>query len=156
MAVSTTPVGYHTLTTYLSVRNGVKAIEFYKTVFGAIEESRMAMPNGGLAHAELKIGDSHIMLADENPGWGNNSPETLGGTPVGLAIYVPDCDAVFAQAVAAGATVKKPVENQFYGDRSGTITDPFGHVWTISTHIEDVAPEEMENRFLAMMKQMAG
>lgn len=156
MAVSTTPAGYHTLITYLSVRNGVKAIEFYKTVFGAVEEMRMAMPNGALAHAELKIGDSHIMLADENLEWGNKGPETLGGTPVGLAIYVPDCDAVFAQAVAAGATVKKPVEDQFYGDRSGTITDPFGHMWTISTHIEDVSHQEMESRFQAMMKQMAG
>ena len=156
MAVSTTPAGYHTLTTYLSVRNGVKAIEFYKTVFGAVEEMRMAMPNGALAHAELKIGDSHIMLADENLEWGNKGPETLGGTPVGLAIYVPDCDAVFAQAVAAGATVKKPVEDQFYGDRSGTITDPFGHMWTITTHIEDVSHQEMESRFQAMMKQMAG
>ena len=156
MSVSTTPAGYHTLTTYLTVRNGVKAIEYYKTVFGAIEECRMAMPNGGLAHAELKIGDSHIMLADENLEWGNKGPETLGGTPVGLALYVPDCDAVFAQAVAAGGTVTKPLENQFYGDRSGTITDPFGHMWTISTHIEDVAPEEMESRFQAMMKQMAG
>ena len=156
MAVSTTPAGYHTLTTYLTVRNGVKAIEYYKTVFGAIEECRMAMPNGGLAHAELKIGDSHIMLADENLEWGNKGPETLGGTPVGLALYVPDCDAVFAQAVAAGGTVTKPLENQFYGDRSGTVTDPFGHMWTISTHIEDVAPEEMESRFQAMMKQMAG
>ena len=155
MAVPTTPTGYHTLTTYLTVRNGVKAIEYYKKVFGAIEECRMAMPNGGLAHAELKIGDSHIMLADENLEWGNKGPETLGGSPVGLALYVPDCDAVFAQAVAAGGTVTKPLENQFYGDRSGTITDPFGHVWTISTHIEDVAPEEMESRFQAMMKQMA-
>ena len=118
MAVSSTPAGYHTLTMYLSVRNGVKAIEYYKQVFGAIEEMRMEMPNGKLAHAELKIGDSHIMLADENMEWGNKGPEALGGSPVGLALYVPDCDTVFARAVAAGATVKKPVDKKVVPVRS--------------------------------------
>ena len=156
MAVSSTPAGYHTLTTYLTVRNGVKAIEFYKSVFGAVEVMRMAMPDGKLAHAELKIGDSFIMLADENLDWGNCSPESLGGSTNGMMIYVPDCDAVFTKAVAAGATVKRPLENQFYGDRTGTVVDPFGQVWTISTHVEDVPHDEMQSRFAEMLKQFEG
>lgn len=155
MGVPSTPVGYHTATPYLVAKGAAAAIDFYKSVFGATEVLRMAGPDGTIMHAEIKIGDSIIMLAEEMPGWGFSSPSTLGGSPVGLCLYFPDVDARFAAAVAAGATVKRPVQDQFYGDRSGTIIDPAGHIWTIATHIEDVPPEEMCRRFEAEMKKMA-
>lgn len=153
MAVAPVPPGYHTVTPYLIVRGAAQAIEFYKQAFGAEEVMRLPMPDGSIAHAEIKIGDSHVMLGEENPAWGNKSPTTLGGTGGGLMIYLPDVDAAFARAVAAGAAVTKPVEDQFYGDRSGSVTDPFGHVWTLSTHVEDVAPEEIQRRMDAMFAQ---
>jgi PhnB protein len=113
---------------------------------------RFEMPGGGIAHAEIQIGDSRLMFGDENPEFGNKSPQSLGGSPSGLCLYVPDCDAVFARALSAGATVMKPLADQFYGDRSGTVIDPFGHVWTIATHIEDVSIEQMQARMAAMMQ----
>jgi PhnB protein len=156
MAVQPVPAGYHTATIYLIVKGGLKALEWYKKAFGAVELMRFEGPGGVLGHAEIKIGDSPIMLADEFPDMGHKSPTTLGGTPAGVCLYVKDCDALFNQALAAGATIMKPLENQFYGDRSGTVTDPFGHKWTIATHIEDVSPEEMRRRHDDMMKQMGG
>jgi PhnB protein len=146
------PDGYHTLTTYISVRNAVEAIAFYKKAFNAVELYRIDMPGGGIGHAELQIGDTRIMLADEMPQMPDavaRSPKSLGGTSFGFNLYIEDVDARFKQAVEAGATVKRPVIDQFYGDRSGTIEDPFGHVWTISTHVEDVSPEEMKKRMAA-------
>ena len=127
-------------------------MEFYKAAFGATELYRLDGPNGTVGHAEMKIRDAVFMLADENPEWGNKSPESLGGTPTGLLLYVEDVDADVAQALAAGATVKMPVKDQFYGDRSGSVIDPFGHHWMLATHIEDVSPEEMNRRFQEMMK----
>ncbi|MDP9000562.1 MAG: VOC family protein [Myxococcota bacterium] len=147
------PDGYHTVTPYLSVQNAAKAIEFYKKALGAEQVVRMDMPGGKVGHAELQIGDSRIMLADEFPDMPDivaKSPASLGGTTFGINLYVEDVDARFKRAVDAGATVKRPLKNQFYGDRSGTIQDPFGHVWTISTHVEDVSPEEMKRRLASM------
>ncbi len=149
------PDGYHAATPYLIIKGAAGAIEYYKKVFGATELFRMPTPDGKIGHAEIKIGDSHIMLADEVPNMGFRSPQALGGTPVSILLYVKDVDAVFKQAVAGGAKVMKQVQNQFYGDRSGNITDPFGHVWTIATHIEDVPPAELEKRAAAAMEQMA-
>ncbi len=146
------PAGYKAVTPYLVMQGAAKAIDFYKTHFGAVEEVRMEH-EGKVGHAELKIGDSHIMLADEHPELGHRGPQAFGGTPVSLLVYVPDVDAVFTQVLAAGAKQMKPVEDQFYGDRSGTITDPFGHVWTIATHTEDVSPEEMGRRMQAMAEK---
>ncbi len=143
------PEGYHTATPYLIVGDAARAIEFYKKAFGAMELMRMANPSGKIGHAEIKIGDSPIMLADEVPGMGYRSPESLGGSPVSILLYVEDVDAVFNQAVAAGAKVQKPVADQFYGDRTGGVTDPFGHVWYVATHKEDVSPEEMRKRAAA-------
>ena len=145
-----TPDGYHTATPYLVVNGGARAIEFYKQAFGATEVVRMDAPGGKIGHAEVKIGDSHIMLADEYPEMDALSPQTIGGTPVGLCLYVEDCDAVFKRAISLGAKSLKPLEDQFYGDRSGTILDPFGHKWTVATHKEDVSPEEMKKRAAAM------
>jgi PhnB protein len=153
MAVNYIPDGYHTLTPYLIVKGAAQAIEFYQKAFGATELFRMAGPGGCVMHAEMSIGDSRIMLADESPEMGARGPETIGGSPVGLCLYVKDVDALAHQAQAAGAKVVRPVQDQFYGDRSGTFTDPFGHTWTIATHKEDVPPEEMERRFEAMMRQ---
>ena len=150
MAVEFKPAGYHSVTPYLIVKGAAAALDFYKAAFGAEELFRMAGPDGAVAHAEIKIGDSVLMLGDENPEWGAKGPDA-GGSPVGLMIYVPDVDARFAAAVAAGAAVKKGVQDQFYGDRSGSLTDPFGHIWTVATHIEDVSPEEMERRAAAWM-----
>ncbi|MBN9522000.1 VOC family protein [bacterium] len=155
MSVKPIPDGYHTVTPYMTIRGAAKAIDFYKEAFGAVEVLRMPMPDGSIAHAEIKIGDSIIMFGEENPAWGNKSPQALGGTPSGLCIYVPDCDAVFAKALAAGATVMKPLQNQFYGDRSGTVIDPFGHAWTVATHVEDVAPAELQKRMDDMIAQMS-
>ncbi len=156
MAVSPIPNGYHTVTPYLIVKGAAKALDFYVKAFGAKELFRFPMPDGRLGHAEIKIGDSHIMLADEFPDMGARGPETLGGSPVGLCLYVEDVDAVAEQAIAAGAKVVRPVKDQFYGDRSGTFTDPFGHQWTIATHKEDVSPEEMQRRSAAAIKEHAG
>ena len=144
------PEGYHTATPYLTVNGGARAIEFYKQAFGATEEVRMDAPGGKVGHAEIKIGDSHLMLADECPEMDARSPQAIGGTPVGLMLYLQDCDSVVAKAVSLGAKVVKPVQDQFYGDRSGTILDPFGHKWTIATHKEDVSPQEMQRRAAAM------
>ncbi|QDU18352.1 VOC family protein [Urbifossiella limnaea] len=155
MAVKPIPDGYHSVTPYMTIRGAAKAIDFYKAAFGAVEVLRMPMPDGSVAHAEIKIGDSVIMMGEEKPEWGNKSPETLGGTASGLMIYVPDCDAVFAAALAHGATVMKPLADQFYGDRSGSVIDPFGHTWTVATHVEDVEPAEMQKRMDAMMAQMS-
>ena len=143
MPVKTIPEGYHAITPYLIVEGAAQAIDFYKKVFGATEVMRM--PDGKrIAHAELKIGDSHIMLADENPGMGFRGPKAVGGTPVSLLLYVDDVDKAVSKAVAAGAKLANPIKDQFYGDRSGTIHDPFGHVWTVATHIRDVSMEEMK------------
>ena len=150
MAVHHIPEGYHSVIPYLVVNGAAEAIEFYKNAFNATELMRMPRPDGKVAHAEIKIGDSHIMLADEHPEQGHVGPKTVGGTPVGIMIYVPDVDARFSAAIANGATETRPVTNEFYGDRMGGITDPFGHNWMIATHIEDVSPEEMERR----MKEM--
>ncbi len=140
------PDGYHSVTPYLIVKGGARAIEFYKAAFGATELMRMMQPDGRVGHAEVRIGDSPVMLADEFPEMGQRSPQTIGGTPVSLMIYVPDVDAVVARAVAAGAQLTRPVADQFYGDRTGGVTDPFGHAWFIATHKEDLSPEELERR----------
>ena len=143
------PEGYHSVTPYLSIKGAAAAIDYYKQVFGATELFRMAGPDGKIGHAEIKIGDSPIMLADEFPEMEFVSPKTLGGSPVGLMIYVDDVDTMYTQAISAGAQEIKPLQNQFYGDRSGTLKDPFGHVWTVATHVEDVPPEELEQRAAA-------
>lgn len=148
--VKAIPDGYHTITPYLSVKGAAAALEFYKKAFGAEELYRMPGPDGKVAHAEVQLGNSRIMLADEFPEMGSKSPVSLGGSPVGLMLYVDDVDAVAKRAISAGAKVERAVENQFYGDRSGTFVDPFGHKWTIATHVEDVTPEEMERRMKAM------
>ena len=140
------PEGYHTATPYLIVSGAARAIEFYKKAFGATELFRMAQPDGRIGHAEIKIGNSPIMLADEFPEMGARSPQSLGGSAVSILLYVEDVDAFFHRATAAGATVRRPLADQFYGDRSCTLTDPFGHVWTFATHTEDVSPEEMQRR----------
>jgi PhnB protein len=149
--VKPVPDGYHSVTPYLIVSGAAAAIEYYKKSFGAEELVRMPMGNR-VGHAELQIGDSRIMLADEFPERDAKGPKSRGGTPVSILLYLADCDAVFNRALAAGGTVKNPMKDQFYGDRSGTLEDPFGHVWTISTHTEDLTPEEMMRR----MKSMGG
>ncbi len=154
MAVKPIPDGYQAVTPYLIVSGGARALDFYKQVFGATELMRMAGPNG-VAHAEIRIGDSVVMLADESPDMGYKGPVALGGSPVSLMLYVSDVDTTFQRAVAAGAVQQRPVQDQFYGDRSGTLEDPFGHVWTVATHIEDVAPDEIDRR-LAAMKDAPG
>ena len=152
--VKAIPEGWHSVTAYISVKGAENAIEFYKNAFGAKETGRLTMPDGSIGHAELEIGDSKIMIAEENEQWGNLSPQTIGGTPVSLCIYVEDVDAVFAKALQAGAKVtgEMVVKDQFYGDRTGGITDPFGHQWSIMTHIEDVSFEEMQKRMSAMFQ----
>jgi PhnB protein len=140
------PDGYPRVSPYLVVDDATKAIDFYKQVLGATERMRMAAPGGKVGHAELQIGDSVVMLADEFPEMGAVSPKTVGGTPVTLGMYVEDVDKTFDAAVQAGAKALRPVEDQFYGDRSGQIEDPFGHRWSLSTHIEDVSPDEMAKR----------
>jgi len=148
--VQAIPAGYAGVTSYLIIRDAARALDFYKKAFGATELMRFPGPGGKIGHAEIKIGDGVVMLADESPEMGHKSPQTLGGTPITLMFYVADVDAQFARAVAAGGVVKNPLKDQFYGDRSGTITDPFGHIWTIATHKEDVSPKEMERRLAAM------
>jgi PhnB protein len=140
------PDSYGHVMAYLAVSGASHAIEFYKQVFGAQELGRFDGPDGKVGHAELKIGDSVVMLADEHPEIGHKSPKTLGGSPVGLMVYVPDVDTTLVKAQELGARITQPIENKFYGDRSATISDPFGHTWMIATHIEDVPPEEMERR----------
>jgi PhnB protein len=146
--VSPVPQGYHSITPYLVVRGAAQAIEYYKKVFGATETVRMNGPDGKIGHAELKIGDSIIMLADENPqrGQGFTSATTIGNSPISLYIYLPNVDQVIERASTEGAKVLRPAEDQFYGDRSGFIQDPFGHLWGIATHVEDVSPQEMKER----------
>lgn len=146
MSVKPIPEGYHSVTPYLIVRGGSEAIEFYKKAFGAVELFRMPTPDGKIGHAEIKIGDSPIMLADEYSEMGYKGPQSLGGSAVSLLIYVEDVDAVFSQAVATGATVKEALQDKFYGDRMGTVVDPFGHIWHLGTHKEDISPEEMARR----------
>jgi PhnB protein len=155
MAVKPIPEGYHTLSPSLAVDNAAEAIEFYKRAFGAAERGRMPGPDGRIAHAELQIGDSILMLADPFPQATTKPPRELGGTPVSLFLYVEDVDAVFQQAIDAGATVAMPVDDMFWGDRFGSVTDPYGHSWGIATHVEDVPAEEIEERGRAAMAAMA-
>lgn len=153
MTASTTkhiPEGYHSITPYLYLRDATRAIEFYKEVFGAKELFRMDAPGGKIGHAEIKIGDSHIMLADECTDADARSPQAIGGSPVGLLLYIEDVDAVTESALAAGAKLLEPLEDKFYGDRMGKLEDPFGHIWAIATHMEDVSPEELQKRAAAM------
>jgi PhnB protein len=146
------PPGYHSVTPYLSLRNAKSALDFYARAFGAELVLKLDMPDGAIAHAEIRIGDSILMMSEENAEWGNRSPQALGGSPVHLMIYVPDVDAAFARALAAGGEQVRPVEDQFYGDRSGTLKDPYGYQWTLATHIEDVSTEEAQRRMEAMFK----
>jgi PhnB protein len=150
------PDGYHSVTPYLFIKGAASAIDYYKNVFGAKERVRMPGPNGLVMHAELQIGDSIIMLADENLQIGAKSPETLGGVSSSLHVYFENVDAIAEKATSAGGKLVRPVKDQFYGDRSGTIMDPFGHMWSIATHIEDVSPEEMRKRMDKAMSQSAG
>jgi PhnB protein len=150
MSVRPIPEGHHTVTPYLSLKGGVEALEFYKRAFGATEVCRLMIPDGRLGHAEIRLGDSLIMISDEFPECGGTSPHTLGGSPVSLHLYVEDVDAFFKRALAAGATERKPVEDQFYGDRSGQLEDPYGHLWWVATHVEDVPEKEMERRVAEM------
>ena len=147
-SVNPIPDGYHSVTPYLIIDGASNAIDYYKKAFNATELFRMEH-QGKIGHAELKIGDSPIMLADEQPALGYRAPTALGGTPVSLMIYVEDVDTIYKQAISAGGKELKPLQDQFYGDRSGTLTDPYGHVWTVATHKEDVTPEEMDKRIKA-------
>ena len=149
------PEGYRTATPYLIVKGAAEAIEFYKHAFGATEMLRMADPQGRVGHAEIRIGDSVIMLADEFPEMDAKAPTTFGGSPVSLHLYVDDVDKVAKQVTTAGGKVKRPVQDQFYGDRSGTFTDPFGHTWHVATHMEDITPAELRRRAAEAMKQHA-
>ena len=150
------PDGYHSVTPYLIVNGAADAIAYYVKAFGATELFRMPAPGDKIGHAEIKIGDSPIMLADEFPEMGYKSPQSLGGSPVSIMIYVDDVDTTFSQAVAAGGKEQRPVKDQFYGDRSGTLEDPFGHVWHVATHKEDIAPDEMERRAKAASAAASG
>jgi len=152
--VNAIPPGYHTATPYLTVDDCARAIDFYKKAFGAQEIMRMDGPGGKIAHAEIKIGDSFIMLGDEMPGGGQRAPKSLGGTTVGVFLYVPDVDAAYKQAVDAGAKADMSPADMFWGDRFGKLTDPFGHSWSMATHKEDVAPEEMRKRLQQEMAKM--
>ena len=138
------PEGYHSVTPYMICKGAAEAIEFYKKAFGAVEVMRMAGPNGQIGHAEIKIGDSHIMLSDEHREMGIYSPQHYGGSPISVLIYVENADATVNAAVAAGAKVTRPLKDEFYGDRAGTVVDPFGHQWYVHTHIKDVSPEELQ------------
>jgi len=146
--VQSVPAGYHSVTPYLMVRDANRALAFYAQAFRARELMRFPAPDGKVAHAEIMIGDSHVMLADETDGFAG--PQTLGGAGVSLMLYVDDVDATFSRAIAAGASERRAVADQFYGDRNGTLVDPFGHVWTISTHVEDVSVEEAQRRMAAL------
>jgi PhnB protein len=149
-SVKAIPDGYHAVTPYLIVRGGAAAIDFYRAALGAEELFRIDMGGGKLGHAEIRIGDSVVMLADEHPEMGCKAPSAYGGTPVSLTLYVEDVDARVRRAVEAGAKLLRPVQDQFYGDRSGTVLDPFGHVWTIATHKEDLSPDEIARRAEAL------
>jgi PhnB protein len=140
------PEGYHTITPYLSIKGAADAIDFYKRAFGATEIMRFAQPDGRIGHAEVRIGDSRVMLADEFPDMDFRSPHAIGGSPVHLHMYVDNSDAVVDQAVGAGAKLVRPVQDQFYGDRSGSVADPYGHVWHVSTHKEDLSMDELQKR----------
>jgi uncharacterized glyoxalase superfamily protein PhnB len=154
-AKNSIPEGLHSLTPHLTVKGAAQAIDFYKKAFGAVERARMPGPNGLIMHASLKIGDSSLFLNDEMPGVeGSAAPTTIGGTPVSLTLYVPDCDKTLNQAVAAGAKVTMPLADQFWGDRYGQVKDPYGHLWSIGTHIEDLTPAEMEERGRQAMANM--
>ncbi|HUK92350.1 MAG TPA: VOC family protein [Blastocatellia bacterium] len=146
------PEGCHTPTPYLTFRGAAQAIDFYKTVFGASEVFRLTNPDGRIGHAEIAVGDSRIMLADEAPDFGALSPQTVGGSPIKLHLYVEDADRTVERAVKAGATLLRPVDDQFYGDRGGLISDPFGYSWFIATHKEEVSPEEMQRRWAAVFE----
>jgi PhnB protein len=150
MSVSHVPEGYATATPYLIVKGAAAAIDFYKSAFGATEVMRFPGPGGSIAHAEIQIGNSRIMLADEHAERGYRSPQSLGGSASGIMLYVESVDQVFDRAIKEGAKSREPVKDQFYGDRSGTLTDPFGHWWTVATHVEDVTEEEMQRRMQAM------
>jgi PhnB protein len=152
--VSYIPKDYNTVTPYLVIKGAAQAIEYYKKVFGATEVVRMNSPDGKVGHAELKIGDSRIMLAEENPsmGQGHTSATSIGASPVSLYVYLPNVDDVVKRATAEGAKILKPVQDQFYGDRNGFIQDPFGHLWGIATHVEDVSPKDMEERMKKSMQ----
>jgi PhnB protein len=156
MSVKPIPEGYHAVTPHLVVRGCARAIDFYKKAFGAVECYRMQGPDGKVGHADLLIGDSHVMLADEYPDMGYVGPEAAKGTPVTLHLYVNDVDSRFAQAIAAGATSVRPLQDQFYGDRNGVVRDPFGHVWSISTHKEDLSEEEIRRRHEELAKAHPG
>jgi PhnB protein len=145
------PDNYPRVIPYLAVEGAAEAIDFYTSVLGATERGRMPGPEGSVAHAELEVGDSVIMLSDANPDWGNEGPKTIGGSPVTISVYVEDVDAVHAKALEAGASEVRAPEDQFYGDRSGQFEDPFGHKWNVSTHVEDVSPEDMERRMQEAM-----
>jgi PhnB protein len=151
--VKAIPEGYEGATPYLIIKGAANAIEFYKKAFGATEIMRISAPGGTVGHAEIKIGDAIIMLADEVPEMSCKSPEAYGGSPVSMMVYVPDVDKFVKRAVDAGAKLVRPVENKFYGDRAGSLEDPFGHQWHFSTHVEDVRPDEMAKRAEAFMKQ---
>ena len=153
MAVKAIPDGYPQVTPYLCVDGAAAAIDFYGKVLGATERMRMGGPDGKVGHAELQIGSGLVMLADEFPDMGQRSPRALGGSPVTVSIYVEDVDAVFAKALDAGAKQIRAVETQFYGDRSGQFVDPFGHLWSVATHVEDVSPEEMARRAAKLMPE---
>jgi PhnB protein len=152
--VSYIPKDYNTVTPYLVIKGAAQAIEYYKKVFGATEVVRMNSPDGKVGHAELKIGDSRIMLAEENPsmGQGHTSATSIGASPVSLYVYLPNVDDVVKRATAEGAKILKPIQDQFYGDRNGFIQDPFGHLWGIATHVEDVSPKDMEERMKKSMQ----
>ena len=155
MPVQPIPSGYHTVTPYLIVKGAAAAIEFYKTALGAAEQMSVPRPDGKVAHAEIKIGDSIIMLADEVPQMGLVGPQsTEGQPPVSILLYVEDVDTLFKQAIAAGGKELRPLVDQFYGDRSGTLADPFGHVWTIATHVDDVSEEELQRRMAATSRSI--
>jgi len=149
------PDGYHSVTPYLFIKGAASAIDYYKSAFGAKERMRMPGPNNRVMHAELQIGDSIIMLADENPQMGATSPQTAGGSSNSLHVYVEDVDAVTQKAVQAGAKLVRDIKDEFYGDRTSTISDPFGQIWSIATHIEDVSPQEMKKRMNNLMSQAA-
>lgn len=152
MPVSPVPDGFHSVTPYLIVKDAAGAIEFYKQAFDAAEIMKLEGPGGSIAHAEVRIGDSPIMMAGEHPQMGALSPESIGGSPVSMCVYTEDADKMFQQALDAGGEQIRPVQDQFYGDRSGTLKDPFGHQWTIATHIEDVTDEDMQRRMAEMMQ----
>jgi PhnB protein len=154
MATNYVPEGYYTVTPYLTIRGAGEAIDWYKKAFGAEEVVRMPGPDGKLMHAEIKIGNSMVMLGEENLEWGAKSPQALGGSPISIHLYVPDVDASFKRAVEAGGTAQQPPTDMFWGDRFGKLADPYGHQWSLATHKEEVAPDEMNRRMEAAFKEM--